>query len=283
MHPARPNRTRRVVAGLATTGVLLLAGCSNDAAPDAPAPAPSSAPASASALVSGSGSGSAVASTGSRSAVASSGVGSGSAVASTGSGTAGTSGSVGSSSSSGRAAGTGSTTSVSPSSRSSKPTPSSPKPSGSAAVDDFDAATAAWFDGLCSGLENKPRDEFDGLTGDVDAKKTAAAALFTAQANTITASVAAMKKAGTPDIPGGEKFDTAVLQTYPKMAAAARDAATAIAGVTSEDELEEAFSAGRDAVTEAAAPLGAYGEIIGAPAVTVQMAKIPSCRAIVPN
>lgn len=265
MHPTRSDRTRRLVAGLAATSVLLLAGCSNDTADDAPAP---SAPASGTGSASDS----------------SSGTGSPNGTAGTdGSGTAGSSDPESPASGSEEPPGTRSTTSASPSSRSPKPTPSTPRPSGSAAVGDFDEATTTWFDGLCGGLENKPRDEFEGLTGDVDTLKTAAAALFTEQAATIDASVATMKKAGAPDIPGGEKFDTAVQQAYPKMAAAARDAAIAVGDVTSEDALEQAFTDGRDAVSEAAVPLGAYGEIIGAPAVTVQMQKIPSCQAIVPN
>lgn len=278
MHRTRSNRARRLVAGLAVTSVLLLAGCSNDTAGDAPAPAPSgpvSAPGSASASTVDTDTAN-TADTGTPDTADTGTAGSGSSdpeSAASGSGEP----------SSEEPPGTRSTTSVSPSSRSPKPTPSTPEPSGSAAVGDFDEATTTWFDGLCSGLENKPRDEFEGLAGDVDTKKTAAAGLFTEQANTIDGSVATMKKAGPPDIPGGEKFDTAVQQAYPKMAAAARDAATAVGDVTSEDALEQAFTDGRDAVSEAAVPLGAYGEVIGAPAVTVQMQKIPSCQAIVPN
>lgn len=245
MNPARPNRTRGIVAGLAATAVLLVVGCSRNSPQDPAAPMPATVPGS----------------------TADNSTANGSTVS-------------GSTVSGELPSNTGPTASSS-SGRSSKPASTTARPSGSAAVGTFSAATGAWFDGLCRGLQNKPRDEFAGLTGDLEAQKSAGAALFTDQAKTLDASVTAMKKAGSPNIPKGEKFDAAVRETYPKMAAAARAAAIAVAATSSADGLGKAFTAGRAAVTTAAAPLGVYGAIIGAPAVAGPMAKIPSCAPIV--
>lgn len=158
---------------------------------------------------------------------------------------------------------------------------STTKASSSTTVSVFDVRTGAWFDGLCRGLQNKPRDGFAGLTGTIEVKKRAAAALFTDQANTLDVSVDEMSGAGAPDIPGGEKIAAAALKAYPKMASAARAAATALATVTSQSALEQAFTAGRDAVTAAAAPLGAYGTIIGNPSLTARLAAVPACRDVI--
>lgn len=172
------------------------------------------------------------------------------------------------------------TTSVSPPSRSAKPTPSTPDPSGSAAVGNFDATTVQYFVALCSGLQDKPRDAFDSLTGDLKSKRAAAAQLFVGQAQRLTTATKAMKAAGAPNIPSGVKLAAATLSTYPKIAAAATAGSQLVGTATSQADLEAKFQQVRQSTDDASAPLDDVAEIIGAPAVVANMKQIPTCASV---
>lgn len=173
------------------------------------------------------------------------------------------------------------TTSESPSSRKPKPTPSSPAPSGTATVGAFSAADIGWFDAMCAGLANKPRDQFAELSGDLTAKKTEAAKLLTDQAARLDNAAKALKSKPAPKVTGGDKLAAAVIAAFPKSAEAARAGVTKLAAATSDDELQGAFDQALDAMNEANAPLDAFDEMMGAPAMVAHLKTVPACAPLV--
>lgn len=175
------------------------------------------------------------------------------------------------------------TTSVPLSSRSSRPAPTSPSPSGTAAVGAFPAQTVRFFSALCSGLAVRPADKLDQLTGDVDAQRAAAAQLFQQQSSGLLGAVTVMRSNGVPAIPDGDRLAAAVLKTYPQMAAAARRGAVAIAQSSGASGLATSIEQARQLTTDAAAPLDAVSDIIGAPAVVSRLRQIPSCASVLRN
>lgn len=262
MHPALPHRTRLAsIAAIAAAAAVLLSACSGaDAQPGTVTP---TAPAST---------------TSSSAAASSTGSASGSSTAGSTSGS--TSGSTpGSTSGSSSALITG-TTSVSLSSRASQSAPSTPAPSGSAAVGSFDAGTVRYFAALCSGLPSRRGDEYGGLTGDLASKRTKTVALLTQQAERLDGAAEGMKAAGIPNIPDGDKVASVTIATYPKMADAARQGAKLVASATSDSDLDEKFAEARDTADAANRPLQDLSEIIGAPAVVGQMKKIAACASV---
>lgn len=263
MHPARPNRSLASLAVLAAVAVLLTAcSSSSDAQPGSVTPVATSAAvtsASAADPTTGSTSGSTSAPPSASASPSASALPSASA-----STTAKISG----------------TTSVPLSSRSSRSAPSTPEPSGSAAVGSFDAGTVRYFAALCSGLQDKPRDRYEGLTGDLATKRTETAALFAQQAERLDGATEGMKAAGIPNIPEGAKLASVTIATYPAVATAARSGAKLVAGASTQAELDEKFQAAREATDAAGAPLNDLAEIIGAPAVVGQMKKIAACASV---
>lgn len=249
MHPARPNRPRLAsIAALAAAAVLLTACSSSPGAQPGSVTPVATSPATSASV----------------------------ADPTTGS-TAGSSSGSPTASSTAEISGT---TSVPLSSRSSRSAPSTPEPSGSAAVGSFDAGTVRYFAALCSGLQDKPRDRYEGLTGDLAAKRTAAAALFTQQAERLDGATEGMKAAGIPNIPEGAKLATVTIATYPAVAEAARSGAKLVADASTQADLDDQFQAAREATDAAGAPLDDLAEIIGAPAVVGQMKKIAACASV---
>ncbi|WP_353650258.1 hypothetical protein ABLG96_04775 [Nakamurella sp. A5-74] len=144
----------------------------------------------------------------------------------------------------------------------------------------FDPDTVRYFAALCSGLQDKPRDQYEGLTGDLATKRARTVDLFTQQAERLDGATDGMKAAGIPNIPEGAALASATIATYPKVAAAARQGAKLVAGATSQAELDDQFQAAREATDAAGAPLDDVAEIIGAPAVVGQMKKIAACASV---
>lgn len=174
-----------------------------------------------------------------------------------------------------------STTSESPSSRPPKPTPSTPKPSGTGVVGAFSPADTAWFGAMCSGLADKPREQFSSLTGDTQARSAGAAKLLTDQADRLDKAVGDLKGKPAPKVEDGDKLAAAVLAAFPKTAEAARSGAKQVAAAGSDDELQGAFDKALDAMNEANAPLADFNEMMGAPAMVDQLKNVPSCAPLV--
>jgi len=134
---------------------------------------------------------------------------------------------------------------------------------------------------MCTGLGGDLRAQFAKLTGDLTAKKTAAAKLLTDQADRLDKAAEALKSEPAPTIAGGEKLAAAVIAAFPKVAEAARTGATKLAAATSEDELQGAFDQARDGMNEASAPLDAFNDMMGAPAMVAQLKTVPACAPLV--
>lgn len=172
-------------------------------------------------------------------------------------------------------------TSVQPSSRSPKPTPSTPKPSGSGVVDEFSQTDTAWFGAMCSGLVDKPERTLPELADqDLQARKPAAAALFTDQADRLDAAVEFMKQADPPSISDGDKLSESVQETFPKIAEAARSGASAISAAGDDEEYQKAVDQARDAMNTAASDLVAFDEMMAAPAMIAQLRQVPECALL---
>jgi hypothetical protein len=172
-------------------------------------------------------------------------------------------------------------TSVAPSSRPPKPTPTSPKPSGTGALGAFTPRDTAWFGALCTGLSGDPRQEFAAATGGLAAKRSTAGTLLTGQAQQLNAAVATMKKVGAPTVEDGQKLADAVLAFLPKAAAAAQKGAASVVAAGDEKSLRAAFQSALQSIDDAKKPLQNFNEMMAAPAMESELAKIPSCRPLV--
>lgn len=172
-------------------------------------------------------------------------------------------------------------TSVAPSSRPPKPTPTSPKPSGTGALGAFSPRDTAWFGALCAGLSGDPRQEFAAATGDLAVKRSTAGTLLRGQAQQLNAAVATMKKVGAPTVEDGQKLADAVLTFLPKAAVAAQKGAASVAAAGDEQSLRGAFQSALQSIDDAKKPLQNFNEMMAAPAMESELAKIPSCRPLV--
>ncbi|MDQ2848899.1 MAG: hypothetical protein M3Y77_21775 [Actinomycetota bacterium] len=139
-----------------------------------------------------------------------------------------------------------------------------------------------FFTALCTGLGgDKPREKFNFLTGELDSKKAAAATLLTEVAGKLDAAVARMKTAGAPSVEDGSKLAAAVISTFGKLSADARAGAASLAGATDAASLQQLFDKALDTMNSASAGLDAFNEMMGAPAMEVQLGKIPSCAKLI--
>jgi len=172
-------------------------------------------------------------------------------------------------------------TSLAPSSRPPKPTPASPKPSGTGVLGAFTPRDTEWFGALCTGLAGDPRQEFAAATGGLAAKRLAAAQLLSRQARQLGDAVTTMKKVGAPTVEDGQKLADAVLEFLPKAAAVARKGAATVAAAADEQSLQAAFGGTLQSIDDAKKPLQNFNEMMAAPAMESELAKIPSCRPLV--
>lgn len=264
MHRDPTTRRSRRSAALAAVlaGGLLLGACSNAADP-APTAAPSATGSSAAAPTGG-GPGSSVSERASAD----------------GATVADSSGGTGSSESSEPIdVATMSPTSIAPASRSAKPTPTAPKPSGSGAVS-LGRDDVSWFGAMCTGLGKSPRGAVAKLTGDLAGKKKAVTALLTDEAGKLETAVATLSKLPAPAIKDGTALAKAVIAAFSEQARAARAGVRSVAGATDETGLTKAFGSTLDVMEKANSSLSNFSEMIGAPAVAAQLAKIPSCQPL---
>jgi len=164
--------------------------------------------------------------------------------------------------------------------RSSAPAPSAPKPSGTAAIGTLDARTTSWFTSLCTGLTAAEIDSGYVGTGPVEAQRSSAVAAFDKAATAYRTMADEIAGIGAPTIPGGEDLQQTLVATLPSMAAAADQASAAVAAAADTAGVEQAVGEGSLAVSTAGEPLTAFGEAMAAPALTVQVVKIPQCTTL---
>ena len=186
-----------------------------------------------------------------------------------------------------RVAGTTSPTSTTPftsvsvtTTRKPAPTPSTPKPSGTATVGPLDDTAVRWFTALCTGLSSADTSKAHQETGELAARRSAAAGVFDGAAKAYRTMTDELSGIGAPSIPNGQALQDSLLKAAPEMADAAEHGADDITSAADEPGVSKAIDLADDAVTEARAPLADFAEAMAAPALADQLEKIEACRPL---
>ena len=160
------------------------------------------------------------------------------------------------------------------------PTPSAPKPSGTATLGPLNDTSVRWFTALCTGLSSADTSKAHQESGDLATRRAGAADVFDGAARAYRTMTDDLTGIGAPAIPNGEALQDTLLKAAPAMADAAEQGADDIKAATDESGVTKAIDLADDAVTEARAPLSDFAEALAAPALAEQLEGIEACRPL---